>query len=366
MKDLSLTGRGLSMDAAAAAPGLFLSRVFDSRERDMEWHRLTIASTAAAPSGRLTVYTAEETKLTADDGQTDIASLITSADFSFSDKLSRMKAYQRLERPVALDTLLHGIRGRYLWFALELYAQEEAYELFDIVVYFPGRSWVARLPEIYFQADTDGFLDRYLGIFQSMYEDMDRRIGAIPRLLDVDAADEAFLVWMAEWLDFDEGYIWSKTQLKWLLKHAFGLSRIRGTRQAIEQFVWLYTGERPVVAEWRQYKDVPHDERLYRDDPYSLMVFVREEVIRSEKERRTLIRIIEDVMPVYLSLELVVLKPYLFLDNHTYIGLNSTLGQYRPGRLDGHLALSFSTLASRDEPADGTVMARTDQEGELQ
>lgn len=357
---LALTGRGIAPEAADGRPLRFVSRVFDSGEKEMEWHRLTIGCTGRVPSGRLVVCTAEETKLSYGGRETDMGSLIRDERMSFADKLTAMDPYQQMVMPASQDILLHGVRGRYLWFVLELYPQEEPFELSDFVLYFPGTSWIEKLPEIYAQVDAGGFLDRYLGIFQSLYEDMDRRIDAVPKLLDVDTADEEALVWMAEWLDFSEEYIWSKKQLRWLLKNAFRLSRIRGTRKAVEQFVWLYTGERPVITEWRQYKEMPHNERLYRDDPYTLMVFVRDETLHSEKERRTLLRIIEDVIPVYISLELVVLKPYLFLDNHTYIGLNSCIGKYRPGRLDGHLALSFSTLATREEPVNESVTAQVD------
>lgn len=363
---LVLTGRGVAPENTDGAPIRFLSRVFDGGEKELEWHRLTMNCEGHVPAGRLTVYTAEEMELSFDGEKADAGRLIRDASVTFADKLKRMEPYQQLVLPATLDVLLHGVKGRYLWFALELYPQEEPFELSDFVLYFPGTSWVEHLPEVYDQTDAGGFLDRYLGIFQSLYEDMDRRIAAVPELLDVDAADEEFLLWMAEWLDFDEGHIWSKKQLRWLLKNAFRLSRMRGTRRAVEHFVRLYTGEWPVLVEWKQYKEVPHDERLYRDDPYTLMVFVRAETLRSEKEKRTLIRIIEEVMPVYLTLDLVVLKPYLFLDNHTYIGLNSCIGQYRPGRLDGHLALSFSTLTSHERLGEETVTAPMDIERELQ
>ncbi len=75
------------------------------------------------------------------------------------------------------------------------------------------------------------------------------------------------------------------------------------------------------------------------------MVFVREEVLYQEKDRQTLVRIIEDVIPVHMYLKLVILKPYMFLDNHTYIGINSKIGRYKEGQLDGNLALSFSTMS---------------------
>ncbi|MBR1629526.1 MAG: hypothetical protein IJ679_09755 [Lachnospiraceae bacterium] len=344
LQDMALEDGRLRMTNEVGTPGCMLSRVFDSKEKDMQWHRFKLNCSEESPSGRMVVYTSETPFLVMEEESVSIEECIRNPKMTLGEKLSAMEPYRKKEYPYFEDVFLHDIRGRYLWFLLELYPQEEHIELWNFTLFFPGRTWMETLPEIYQQSDKNGFLERYLGLFQTMYEDLEERIAHVPGLLDVDRADSEFLGWMAEWLDIEERYRWSSEQLRTLIKKAFLLYRKRGTREGILEFVELYTGEKPVLVEWGQYKDIQHNEKLYPDDPYTVMVFVRAETLRSEKERRTLVRIIEDVMPAHMTLELVVMNPYIFLDNHTYLGINSCLGKYKKGQLDGKLALSFSTM----------------------
>jgi hypothetical protein len=55
-------------------------------------------------------------------------------------------------------------------------------------------------------------------------------------------------------------------------------------------------------------------------------------------------RIALEMLPVTAELNLVVLEPYIFLNKFTYLGINSTLGQYRSAALDGKSQLTLSTL----------------------
>ena len=341
---MTFSGGRIHVKDQTGESALMLSRVFDSTEKTMQWHRFKLSCSRQNPSGRLVVYASETPELLVDEVSMPIEACIRDRDMPLEKKLSCMEPHAQKEYSDVEDVFLHEIRGRYLWFLLELYPQEESMELWDFTVFFPGHSWMERLPEIYHQADRESFLERYLGIFQVPYEDMEERIARVPELMDVDRADDEYLRWMAQWLDIEEQYRWSDEQLRRLVKKGFALYRKRGTREGILEFVELFTGEQPIIVEWGQYRNVKHDEKLYPDDPYTLMVFVRMETLRSEKERQTLVRIIEDVMPVHMSLELVSLQPYMFLDDHTYIGINSCIGKYKKGQLDGRMALSFSTM----------------------
>lgn len=85
-------------------------------------------------------------------------------------------------------------------------------------------------------------------------------------------------------------------------------------------------------------------ERLYGADPYKFQVIVREQDVPTVREYQTLLKIIREVKPAYMETDLIVLKPYIFLDQHTYLGINSVLGEYQNMSLDGASMLSFSVL----------------------
>jgi len=89
-------------------------------------------------------------------------------------------------------------------------------------------------------------------------------------------------------------------------------------------------------------------EKLYNISPYVFTVLVKEEHVPSEKEYKMLLKIIEDIKPAYMEFELVVLKPYIFLNSYSYLGVNSVLGQYQDLTLNGFSLLPFSVINNYD------------------
>ena len=73
------------------------------------------------------------------------------------------------------------------------------------------------------------------------------------------------------------------------------------------------------------------------------------------KEFSDLQKIIEEVKPAWMDFKIITLRPYILLDSYSYLGINSTLGQYRPAELDGFSMLSFSTAGSQPEKPAGKL-----------
>ena len=121
----------------------------------------------------------------------------------------------------------------------------------------------------------------------------------------------------------------------------------------------LYTGEKPFVIEWqdwKRYRDEPVRgsllRQLYEDDPGSLIVLVREEAIPGYRDYQTLLGLLERQKPVQLSLKLIVLKPYIFIDGYSYLGVNSVLGHYEEAVLGGSSRLAFATVTESEERSE--------------
>ena len=62
-----------------------------------------------------------------------------------------------------------------------------------------------------------------------------------------------------------------------------------------------------------------------------------------------------------MEVNLVVLKPYIFLSRYSYLGINSVLGQYRQAALDGFSTLPFTELS---EDSGGREYAVKEGKGE--
>lgn len=350
-------GRLIAVTEQKEQKSFLISRVLDSQETDMEWHRMLINLCNQNDTVYdITIYAANSIERTIDNRDSTLENVIFDRKMDIAEKKKIFRPYVQKAIQNTEDILLHDIKGRYLWFLVEADLQmKQEMEINKIQIFFPRRSWISYLPEVYQSEDKTMFLERFLAIYQTMHEELNEQIKQIPYLLDVDNANQEFLLWLSKWLDISESYVWSKEQLRELLKNATRLYKIRGTCQAVKEFIMLYTnGVEPFIVEnfqIEQYKNKQNKElleRLYGNHPYQFQVIVKEENIPTIREYQTLVKIIEEVKPAYMEMQLIVLKPYIFLDQHTYIGINSVLGEYRNLALDGASMLSFSVLGNPD------------------
>lgn len=333
----------------------FLSRVLDSREKDTQWHRLTFRATGGEGDPyRVTVFAANQLLLP---GGGDIPSLVADEGLSFEEKLARMGDFVKKQASGFSDMLLFEVEGRYLWLAVELFAQgSPPPKLGNFQVFFPKQSWMGYLPEVYQASDKDRFLERYLAVFQVLYESMDEKIRGIPGMLDVERTEEENLIRLAEWLDITGSHIWNGAQLRLLLKQAVRLYRMRGTREGIRAMIRLYTGGEAYIVEQCRLKPFMEDEkskrdltRLYGSSPDVVSVIMEKEYAPTQRAYHALQRVIEEMKPARIEVELVILEPYMYLGGHTYMGINSAFGMYRDMKLDGQSMVSFTALRETED-----------------
>jgi len=306
-------------------------------------------------SATITLYSADDLIFEIDGEITSVQDIIYSEIFTTEQKKRVLEPFVQKIIIEKTDVILYDVKGRYLWMAVDLYRQDElSPALQNFVIYFPKQTWMKYLPEIYqtqIPLDKSSFLERYLSVFQSLYDDINNKISDMPGFLDPYAVGEEYLSWLAEWLDIKESYLWSDSQLRYLIANASRLYSIRGTKRGISEFVTLFTGEIPQIVEYQQVVYFKNDntqyallEKLYNINPYVFTVLVKEEHVPSEKEYKMLLKIIEDIKPAYMEFDLVVLKPYIFLNSYSYLGINSVLGQYQDLSLNGFSLLPFSVI----------------------
>lgn len=359
--NIAVSAQGLRIAAETVSQGgEFFSRVLDSREKETVWHRMVIqAESLGDASIRFTFYAAEERRIWINGTEEDVEDFLRAQSLTPEQKAESLRSFQVKTIFNPKDILLHEVKGRYLWFRIELFGQgEESPVISHMKIYLPRQSWLGYLPEVY-QVDpqSKSFVERYLNMFQSLYSDLEEKIDGIARYFDPDAVEGEFLQWLAEWLDIDDVYIWTEDQLRYLLQNGMRLYKIRGTRRALSEMVALYLGEEPYIVEHYQLEGSEGEARtsglltrLYGDNSYYFTVVVPECCVPSPKEHKTLLKIIESAKPAHVEANVVVLKPYIFLDKYSYLGMNSVLGQYRPVNLDGFSALPFTSVLGNNEP----------------
>ena len=337
--------------------GIYYTEIFDSGERMMSWHRLTVTGTM--PKGTevcAQVYTSDSLFCgKGNDGAAgSILDIITDCAKTQEEKDEILRPFLRASFDYPEDVLLFGIYGRYLWLKIAMRPAADAFPVIKkIRVCFPKQTWLSYLPEIY-GADpkSASFLERYLGIFQTIYEDMTDQIDSMTRLLEPSLEREENLLWLADWFSFEGTKIWNKKQLFYLVKNAMRIYQSRGTVACLNELVELYTGTQPLLVEYHAilpYFDGGIVERilkeLYTSSHYEFALLFTGEQDGRESKLFGLEQVIEMAKPAHMKCRIIVLRQYIFLNRHSYLGINSVLGQYRPFCLDGLSAVSFSVIS---------------------
>lgn len=324
--------------------GIFISRLLDSREEGNKWHRAVIRSTAYGDDSiRFCFYCSDSPQIAVDGRLLDWNEVIRSQEFGIEKKQELMRPFLVHEILNPQDILLYHARGRYLWLEIELFCQAEFNpEIRDMKIYAENRSFIQYLPEIYQTEDGNDFLGRYLSLFEAVYQDMDRKIRNAARQLDSGCSEPDFLHWMAGWTGISDIHLWPEEKLRLLLNGIVKKNLLRGTRQYMEYMIETFTGEKPFFVEYseiEQYRDEPgvyaNLKRYYAHGPYEVNILVREQAVPTLREQMALKKVIENMKPAHIEVHLVILRPYIYLNQNVYIGINSALGTYERASLSG-------------------------------
>ena len=141
------------------------------------------------------------------------------------------------------NTLILDCVGRYLKLKVDLssFDENESPRFNKMVVYFSVPTYMRYLPEIYHEDEQSKiFLERFLCIFQTLFEETEDKIYSFIKYLDVRATPQEYLPWLSSWLSlsFDEG--WDSDNIRSFLERAPDIFRKRGTREGIEEILSIY------------------------------------------------------------------------------------------------------------------------------
>jgi phage tail-like protein len=104
------------------------------------------------------------------------------------------------------------------------------------------------LPEIYHDSE---FLGRFLMLFESFLNPVERQIAQSEGYYDPDLAPESFLPWLASWI----GVAWDDSlpvsRQRRLLSSALELYQRRGTQAALREYLEIYSGGEVEIGEHR-------------------------------------------------------------------------------------------------------------------
>ena len=215
--------RLLSMNPTGAyqLTGSFVTGVLDSNIESCSWHRVQLMGTI--PAG------------------TTVSIRSSTSDDSIHWTPAVPCGLIRGNDP---DCLVQSQPGRYLTLFLTLQSAGTVTPRIEAIqVYFPRQSYLQYLPSV-FQDDPESgpFLDRFLSIFQTTFDNMDQFVDDLWHLFDPFLTPDKQFPWLASWLALPIDPTMPLLQQRQLLKSAFATYRVRGTVNGLEQLIAAYTG----------------------------------------------------------------------------------------------------------------------------
>ncbi len=99
--------------------------------------------------------------------------------------------------------------------------------------------WLQYLPPIY---SEDGFIGRFLLIFEDLLSPIEQIIAHFSLFLDPLTAPEAFIPWLNEWLAEIVDERWPSRTQRELLRHVSELYQARGTKRGLQEYLRICTG----------------------------------------------------------------------------------------------------------------------------
>ena len=274
----------------------YITRIFDCTKEATQWHRLSVKT--GLPNGQgivFYVYATDKMSMIIDDQKWQISDFLMS-NFTLEKKMKELEPYLSAVFSDGTEFWLHNVYGRYLFVIAELQFRDIPNSIEEMSFSFSMDSWIKHLPMIYSKkSENSDFFERFLGIYQSFYEDREEKIAKSASLINPKAVDRQLLEKLADWYDIQDVYLWSDENLAKLVSEAPKLLKVLGTRKGIIKYVSLYTGE---------------DVELI-DDPNNKQHFhlkVSKKFVQDKKEYQALLKIVDQAKPANVKISIMPIE----------------------------------------------------------
>lgn len=234
------------------------------------------------------------------------------------------------------DILMYEQSGRYLYFMIEFIGEGRGY-VKNIRADRGGDNFMQTFPEVY--RERGSFFHRYLSVFSSIYNDFQQDIDRLPGLLNVDTCPVQLLGTYGKWLGIDlDCDIRDEQVLRTLVREAYSLNRMKGTKKAISRIAQIVLGEevlileRNVMQDYMSSMDRKDLAELYGSSIYDVTMLVNHPV--SDLEKSQLMYLIDQFKPLRSRIHIIHLKSDGILDSHNYLDMNARVFEVENGNLD--------------------------------
>ncbi|MDL2232081.1 phage tail protein [Ruminococcaceae bacterium OttesenSCG-928-L11] len=311
--------------------GAYLTPVFDTGDEAMTYHRLLVTGQFEELKLEVIVAASNTREVYIEDTPRRLEQYLADPTVAVRSKIEVMTHLPHIRHVNQTDILLHGLTGRYIWVLVAAWSAGGGHGVLEgLRLDFPWASFSEYLPEIY---QGNPFFERFLGVFQSLYLDEERKVDKVPMLLDYQSTPDDTVAYLASWLGIDNsGDIFTPEQLRYLIQNIDMFQGGKGTRHALELLIEIATGIQPRIVEYFQWYDEGMSARhmqlyqtLYGDSGNDFCVILNLEGRGLSVDKRDLERLIESYSAIGSRFRVVYLETCNNTDTHCYLDVNSAL-----------------------------------------
>ena len=325
----------------------------DSSEHNFIWRNLLVDLDIGENSIFKVYAYSSNTTLASIDGRTvELDSLISDDSIAAAER-SRLIA--PLFKPLFTNCFdgLINMCGRYIWIKLEFIAAERnELVLRKLKLLLKCEQMIDYLPEIYRVKDgKNGFLSRFLAMFDGLFFDMDRKIDCLGERLDYKTAGGDMLRYLAQWICVDDYAYADDGELRRKMENAILNHRLTGTKKGIINWIESEYGVTPNIIEYFNVKKMLREGsnkdvyfRLLGDDRYKFFILLPENVFADAHASNHFMKRLKENIPAYTEAEVVILRKNIILSGHTYLGVNSVIGGYRTASIESGALISHNLI----------------------
>ncbi|BEP29036.1 hypothetical protein [Helicovermis profundi] len=323
--------------------------ILDSKVENNLWHRI-----------RLYADITENTQMTIEYKSFDTLKLkdVNVENLKFCE-LSNFKI-KEIENQIELtkfnsgdDFLFDKAYGRYLLVKINFNGNKsQSPKLSKIRVYMKRDTYIKYLPEIYQSNEQRDFLERFLSIFESINLEIEEKIDLISRNFDYKYNSDEMLKWISSWIGIEIDNSWNGDSIRDLFKMLPSLYKKRGTKFYIETILKIFLNCKIIIVEnARLYSNLSNlrstetkYERPFGLNRYSFTILCYRPTKLTKIEKNYIKKFLDGITPPYMEYNFIELKNTLFLDKHSYLGINTMIVDTLDSRLNNQRILSFTTI----------------------
>ena len=209
------------------------------------------------------------------------------------------------------DFLLYDLRGRFLFVGIEVLGNGKAL-IENIRIGARGDNFMGAFPEVY--RERNSFFHRYLSVLSSIYNDISEQNEKLYEMLDLDKCSPEMLEMYGSWFGIDlKGGFLQEDVLRTIVKEAYQLNRMKGTRWALERILYIMLGNDAVLFE----------NRRQGGGIFDVTVLVNRKL--TEDLRHQLTFLLDQFKPLRTRIRLLQMEKEAIMDGNSYLDMNATI-----------------------------------------